>query len=350
MLITTDTSSNVQNNESGALFVGLDLGTSQSAIATSNGKLMNIASVVGYPKDFISFKLLNKKVVFGDECVNNRMSVNMEFPLKNGVIVKGESQNGNEKVARELIRYLLSRIDNQKSQKIYLVVGSPAQASLEDRQAIMDSVKGLVESVVVVSEPFLVSYGLGVFGFALIVDIGAGTLDLCRMHGTIPGNDDQKTLYKAGNYIDQQLLDLISKKFPNARITIDIARKIKEEYAFTGAPGKQVKYDFHEKDKTTKHDITTEVNEACQSILPDMFKQARELIETFEPEYQQTLLENIILAGCGSGISGLASAFENELANLGKAKVRIVEDPVYAGAIGGLNLAQDMPMEEWNRV
>jgi rod shape-determining protein MreB len=348
MLNITDTSSNVQNNESDALFVGFDLGTSQSAIATSNGKLMNIASVVGYPKDFISFKLLNKKVVFGDECINNRMSVDMEFPLKNGVIVKGES--GNEQVARELIKYLLSRIDNKISQKIYLVVGSPAQASLEDRQAIMDSVKGLVESVVVVSEPFLVSYGLGVFGFALIVDIGAGTLDLCRMHGTIPGNDDQKTLFKSGNYIDQQLLDSLSKKFPNARVTIDIARKIKEEYAFIGAPGKPVKYDFHEKDTTVKHDITEEVNEASKSILPDMFKQTRELIESFDPEYQQALLENIILAGCGSGISGIATAFESELSNLGKAKVRIVEDPVYAGAIGGLNLAQDMPLDEWNRV
>jgi rod shape-determining protein MreB len=81
-----------------------------------------------------------------------------------------------------------------------------------------------------------------------------------------------------------------------------------------------------------------------------MIKVLRELILDFDPEYQQELRENIIIAGCGSRIQGLAGVIEQELTSLGKIKIRLVEDPIYAGAVGGLKLAQDMPLEEWNRM
>ena len=39
------------------------------------------------------------------------------------------------------------------------------------------------------------------FNNALSIDIGAGTPDLCRMHGTIPFEEDQRALNKARNHI-----------------------------------------------------------------------------------------------------------------------------------------------------
>jgi len=339
--------------ESRELFVGLDLGTSQSALATSGGRLLNIASVVGVPKDFIAKKLLKKEIIFGDECLRNRMSVDLFFPLRNGVIVREDTFNEHmesKNAALELIRYLLSRLNAGKDQKVYLVVGTPAQASLEDKRVITEAVKGLVESVLVVSEPFLVSYGLGIYGFALIVDIGAGTLDICRMHGTLPDEDDQKTLYRAGNHIDEVLFDLLKSKIPNARNTIDLTRRIKEQYASVDKRSKPVMHDFFISGKAVKYDITHEIKEAVMSIFPDMFQAVRELITGFEPEYQHLLQENIVLAGCGSRIRGIETAIEKELSDLGAVRVTRVDDPVYAGAIGGLKLAQDMPAEEWQRL
>ena len=86
--------------------------------------------------------------------------------------------------------------------------------------------RNLVDSVMVVSEPFLVAYGLGLYNNALVVDIGAGTLDLCRMHGTIPEESDQRTLYKAGNYIDEQFHSLLQEKVKDSPISRNLANSI----------------------------------------------------------------------------------------------------------------------------
>ncbi len=335
------------------LFIGLDLGTSQSAIATSSGRLMNIPSVVGFPKDFVARKLLNSEIVFGNECLRNRMSVDMMFPLEKGVIVrnkKSEDSKKEDEAARELIKYLLSKVDRSDSQKVFLVVGAPAQASIEDKQAIKDAVKGLVDSVLVVSEPFLVAYGQGIYGFAIILDIGAGTLDICRMHGTLPDENDQKTLEKAGNHIDSVFRDLLKIKMPKARLSLELARELKEKYSFVGAIKDSINCEFLISGKSVKYDITHEVKEASVSILSDMFRELRQLIAGFDQEYQQSLLGSIVLAGCGSRIDGLADAIKNELSDMGEVNVGLVDDPVYAGAIGGLKLAQDVPLEEWENI
>ncbi|MFC1557466.1 rod shape-determining protein [candidate division KSB1 bacterium] len=335
------------------MYIGLDLGTSQSAIATSSGILLNIPSIVGFPKDFIARKLLNKSILFGNECLRNRMSVDMLFPLEKGVIVRKrnsqEAERENEAV-RELIKYLLSRVKINEDQKSYLVVGSPAQATLEDKQAIKETVKGLVDSVLIVSEPFLVAYGLGIYGFANIIDIGAGTLDICRMHGTLPDENDQITLYKAGNHIDQFLLDLLKSKIPNAHMNIDLVREIKEEYAYVDKKTRQLTYEFLVSGKPVKYDITEETREASLSILPEMLGALRKLISDFDPEFRQALMDNVILAGCGSRIKGLAETIVKDLSDLGELTVTAVDDPIYAGAVGGLKLGIDVPKDEWLQI
>jgi rod shape-determining protein MreB len=208
----------------------------------------------------------------------------------------------------------------------------------------------MVDGVLVVSEPFLVAYGMGIFGFAIIVDIGAGTLDICRMHGTLPDKEDQVTFSSAGNQIDEMFFRMLKEKIPNAHITPLIARRIKEKHAFVGQPKEKVVVDFIVGGSAVQHDITNEIRDACASIMPDILKSIKDLISGFDPEYQKDLRENIILAGCGSRISGLPLALDRDLSELGKVRIHLVEDPVYAGAVGGLKLAQDMPPSEWESI
>ena len=72
-----------------------------------------------------------------------------------------------------------------------------------------------------------------------------------------------------------------------------------------------------------------------------------DLLARVEPEYQARVRQNMILAGGGSQIPGLAAALERVLADVGGGSVRIVDDPVFAGSNGGLALAHDASDAEW---
>jgi len=105
-----------KDEEKGVLYVGIDLGTSRTSIASSNGIRHSTYSVVGYPKDVVSRKLLKRDVLFGDDALKNRLSLNFYRPLEKGVI-KGSDGNGsyNEKeaasnlnAARDLVKHAIS--------------------------------------------------------------------------------------------------------------------------------------------------------------------------------------------------------------------------------------------------
>src|SRR5262245_22632120 len=66
----------------GVLYMGIDFGTSRSSVAASNGVRETIASLVGYPKDVVAKKLLKKDVLFGDEALEKRLSLNFFRPLE----------------------------------------------------------------------------------------------------------------------------------------------------------------------------------------------------------------------------------------------------------------------------
>ncbi len=354
-----DSSGNVQQTakeNSDVIYLGLDLGTSQSAIATSSGLKLNVASMVGWPKDFIAYNVVKKPVVYGDECIKFRTSLDICYPLEKGVIKHREkAAKGSElkesKAAIELLKHLLELVERQDGQKLYAVVGAPARSTREDKQAIIDAAEGLVDSIMVVSEPFLVAYGLGMYSNTVVVDIGAGTLDICRMPGTIPDEVDQKTLLVAGNEIDEKFNELLKENNPGIHTNLQLVRKIKEEYGFVGDGPDKIELDFYVSGKLTTVDVAKELREACSIIVPEVLDNVRELIVTFDPEFMGAISKNIILGGGGSGIKGLSSLIESSLAeDLGTVVVTTVDDPIFSGALGGLKLAQELPVEEWEQL
>ena len=346
------------------VYIGLDLGTSQSAIATSTDVRRTVTSVVGFPKDLISLKFLKKKVVIGDECLKNRMAVDLVWPLEEGVfrhsLLAADPEGGEDEptpvspdagreieAARHLINHVVDLAEVRSGQQLNLVIGCPARASQADRQNLQIAAHGLADRILVQSEPFLVAYGLNLFNNALIVDIGAGTMDMCRMHGTIPTDEDQRTLFKSGDHIDNLLHKLLQQKITDSPVSLDLARRLKEQYAFVYPQTETITADFQVDGKPKAYEITQELREASESVLPDMVAAARELIVTYDPEFQTDLRQNIFLAGGGSQIRGLGEALRSRLTELGPTKVSTVDDPVYAGAMGALQLAQDLPPSEW---
>lgn len=335
-------------NKKNDLFVGIDLGTSSSAIVASNGKKKLVESYVGWPKDFISAKVIGKSVLFGNEALKNRLSMDVYRPFEHGVIKEGTEKE--EESVKELIRHLIELVHPEKDQKVLTVVGVPAESFKVNRIAIRDAVSDFVHSIIVVSEPFAVAYSLNLLNNAMIIDIGAGTVDFCIMHGTIPTEDDQKTILTAGDYIDQQLFNLLSEKYPKSTFNMNMVRIFKENNSFVGNSQNPVKVKIPVKGKPVVHDITNEIKKSCESILPPISETITEMIAKFDPEYQSKIRGNIILAGCGSQIQGLTECFKDALKDYGTCQVRTVEDPLFSGASGALALAQEMPKEYWEKL
>lgn len=334
------------------LCVGIDLGTSRSSISASNGERQVVDSYVGWPLDMVARKILQKPVVIGREALDNRSMLDLHRPLERGVIKEGSERD--QEAVHELLRHLISVIGiREKAQNrstVRAVVGVPAEAFRVNRQRLRKAMDGIADSVILVSEPFAVAYGLEALLHAMIVDIGAGTADFCVMQGRYPTEEDQRTLPNAGDAIDERLLQLMREHHPEAQISIHLIRGWKEKWSFVGEAKNRVIVTAPAKGRATEFDITTDMRAACESILPPITETMIDLLSRVEPEYQERVRNNIILAGGSSLISGLSDALEKACSELGGGRVTIVNDPVFAGSDGGLAVARDASTADWEKL
>ena len=329
----------------GVLYIGMDLGTSRTAVAASNGVRESVFTAVGYPKDVVSRKLFKgREALFGAEAINKRTALKFHQPLANGLIKNDEIER---KAAEDIIRHALGTARSRKGDLIYAVIGAPAQASIDNKRLIIDAVRVLVDSVIICSEPFAVAYGLEMLDEALVIDIGAGTIDLCRMHGTMPDAEDQITLDQAGDHIDRTLFESIRAAYPEAQFSIQMIKEIKEKFSGVDDAVDPIMVTLPVDGRPTEFDITKEMKQACGTIVKPMVDALHRLIATFDPEFQTLLRNNVLLGGGGSQIRGLGRALERALDELGGGRVTKVEEPHYAGANGALKIAHDMPEEYW---
>ena len=327
------------------LHVGIDLGTSRSAITASNGAHHVVESYVGWPLDMVARKVVKKSILFGAEALENRPMLDLHRPLERGLIKQGSAKD--EEAVHELLKHLISLAGRKEGQAVQAVVGVPAEALRVSRQHLRAAVKGIADALLIVSEPFAVAYGMDALLHTMVIDIGAGTTDFCVMNGRYPTEDDQRTLTHAGDSIDEQLMTLVKAKNPDGRFSIHMVREWKEKHSFVGNPPGPVVVRFPVKGKPADVDITAEMKRACESVVGPIAETMLDLLSKVEPEYQEKVQRNIVLAGGGSQLPGLAAALEKVLAELGGGRVRTVDDPIFAGSNGGLAIALDAPEGDW---
>ncbi len=337
------------------LSVGIDLGTSQSAISTSNGGHFVVDSYVGWPIDMVARKVVKKSVLIGAEAIENRTLLDLHRPLEQGLIKEGSEKD--IAAVKEILGHLigLAAADGgagreEKEPRVRAVVGVPAETLRVNKQQLRQVMKGMVEGLIIVSEPFAVAYGLEALLHTLIIDIGAGTTDFCVMKGHYPTEEDQRTLTKAGDSVDDLLGKLIGERHPGIQFSQHMVRQWKEEFGFVGDQKEKVIVSAPSQGKAQKVDITEEMRLACESLVAPFSETMLDLLAAVEPEYQDRVRKNVILSGRGSRIRGLGAALEKTLAEVGGGKVTIVEDPVFAGSNGGLAIALDADESDWERL
>jgi len=341
-----------QTERQKVLNVGIDLGTSNSAVSASNGQRHVVESYVGWPKDMVARKVLKRDLLVGTEAVESRPMLDLHRPLERGLVKEGSEKD--LEAVKEILGHLLDlagvKRTGKNAPRVRAVVGVPAEAMRVNKQQLRSALEGTVDGLMIVSEPFAVAYGLDALLHTLIVDIGAGTSDFCIMRGHFPTEEDQRTLVAAGDSIDANLLKLVRDHHPEAQVSVYMVREWKEKHGFVGKTQGKVKVTVPVAGVPTEIDITEDLKSACESVVEPVVETLLDLLPRVEPEFQAKVRNNIILSGGCSLLSGLRPALQDGLEPIGGGTVQSVKDPVFAGAEGCLAIALDAQDKEWDKL
>jgi rod shape-determining protein MreB and related proteins len=331
------------------LLLGFDFGTSWTTVMSNRGHKELLRSVVGYPRDIIGVKLLGAPYLVGEVAFEKRSFVDLRSPLKDGVI--REYVERDLEVARNFISHVIESLSPEPDDEVCVIVGVPARATNTNKDLLLQVFEEVVDEVQVISEPFLVAYGQDTLVNNLVIDIGAGTIDLCALKGAMPGQNSQVTVTKAGNFVDEQLEAMITEVYPDVQMNTHVARKIKEETGYVGEAPAQITADLRANGRPVSYDVTELVGNACEMMIVGIIEGVESLIQSCPPEDQAEMLRNILIAGGGSRIKGIDTFIQDALVEIyGDVKVTCVEDPTFAVCAGGLKLALELPPKYWEKL
>ena len=223
--------------------IGMDLGTFKTSVASSTGLRDVLQTAVGWPKDHFARTLLGRDVVFGKDLVEHRLALNVVRPFEKGVFkynniqecgLRPEDVRKHQEAASILLGGTCGGFDEAAPRSADLRKSSvaPSRAKVANKQVILEAAKGVFDAVMIVPEPFTIAYSMNRLSDTLVVDIGAGTIDLCPIYGTFPVEEEQVTIPLGGDFIDEQFFNSMKNMYPEAQLSRNMAREIKEKYGF----------------------------------------------------------------------------------------------------------------------
>ncbi len=344
-----------------AVRVGLDLGTNSSVLtAARDGKPLElrrdiIKSVVGFPKAGIIPGILpsDTQAIFGEEAIDYRMHVDLQWVLHEGCVRDVD-------VCSLFTKHLRGLIDSGGKIPLWGVVGAPANCTPKQQKDLRATMVGVLDRLLVVPEPFLAAMGLrddpayrdsgnDPTKHSLIVDIGAGTTDLCLVRGYYPNSDDQVSFPNAGNFIDSLVLKGVERRYPDLKLTPVTITQLKEQHSFVDGFVRDAKVKVYVDGRPQTVDLSEIIREACGSLIPSITKGIKGLLKRCDSDSIVNVMENIIVTGGGSQIVGLCESIEKALHEDGYDCARAVRPNDYKRLVarGGLKVAENVRDDQW---
>lgn len=348
------------------LLVGFDFGTNTSCIKASYAGTTDlvvnetIPTVVGYASEGIVENLLpsNAKILFGQNALKSRMYLRLVSPLADGVV-------DDLSAAQDFARHVRQVLNPPQGTEVRAVIGVPANVERPARETMCQAVSGLFDKVLLVPEPFLAALGyrdearlsdpsyLDPVRNALIVDIGAGTTNVCMVQGYFPTAEDQMSIPFAGDKVDGLISDALRKAYPDISLSMVKVREIKETHSFVGKNENPVSINLVVAGKMRKLDVGEPVAKACEQLLQRTVDCVKAIIAKSTTDTVADLMQNIVLTGGGSRIRHFDTELQRLLAEDGFERPRVqtvgesYKDFVAKGALLVARQARDA---QWQRL
>lgn len=342
-------------DRSDRLLVGMDLGTSSTACSFEGGSAY-LPSAVGKPRAGLLPGLLpgGPRTFFGEEALIHNNLLDVVWPVRQGTIVDPAA-------AAEFCAHVSGLVDPSRKKRLYVVVGTPAHAPPRHMALARQALASSFHKVQFYPEPFLVVMGLRAMGGegqadpalnSLVIDIGAGTTDVTVVQGMFPGQERQRSVPFAGDEVDRHLWDRLHHLYPDLDMPKVRVTRLKEQHSRVGEGGGPITLRYPVLGKQQSLDIGDAVRRACEILVPVCVEIVTGLLEGSPGELVEGLQQNIILAGGGSRIQGLAGAIQQSLREAGfeMATVRPVKDYQHLVAQGALAMARQSGTTDWQNL
>ncbi|MEM7231839.1 MAG: rod shape-determining protein [Planctomycetota bacterium] len=346
-----------------ALHLGVDLGTNTTVLSAAHEgvaqdlELDIVKSVVGFPKQGIIPGILPTEAgaLFGDEAIDYRLHLDLNWPLHEGFVHDLEA-------CKLFTSHLRHVVDPHHEHELWGVVGAPANASTEREKDIRAVADGFLDRLLIVPEPFLAAMGLrDDEGFkragscadptrhSLIVDIGAGTTDLCLVRGYFPTSEDLICLPVAGDSVDDKIDEAIQRRYPDIRLTRVTLRDIKEKHSFVTGHDREAEVKVYVDGRPRVLNFADMIRDACDLLVPAIVDGIQELLKRCDSESAIAVMENIIVTGGGSQIQGVAERVQEVLHEREFDCARCIAPTDYKRLVanGALKVAENVREDQW---
>lgn len=323
-------------NSEPATLIGLDLGAFTTTALASNGRSVTFRSCVGTSS---ASGISERDAIIGADWAELRHVVE---PLAGGRLkfLSTGSSSAIEAEARTalrcLVRHAVSRVAPGSNGKLFGVVPIPARASDLNRRTILNAVSGILDACLLVPSPVATAFGLGQLTRTLVVDVGAGTVDMAVFdeEGKLPHYTDQITLPTGLSRTDRAFADAVKKQVGIA-LSPDEARQLREQH---GAARGHITGAVAERDGEPVC-VSALLKQACGSLVTSITTALQELAQggSRKPE-------TIILTGGGSRMRGLSAVISDLIP---ESNVLVPYNVEQCEAQGALTMAQHLSIDSW---
>ena len=129
---------------------------------------------------------------------------------------------------------------------------------------------------------------------------------------------------------------------------MQLARRLKERFGSVGASPRSALVEIPTKSGDIREfDLTNVIRDVCLNFASKITNALLEHLSAITCDDFVITESQILLAGGGSQLAGLDEYIEKMLSLSGRFEVRRVNDCRFAGAMGALKLARELPEEGW---
>jgi rod shape-determining protein MreB len=326
--------------------LGIDIGTVFTKIAEGNQVVLQEPTVV-------AVDIEEQKIVeVGQEALNlmGRTTETMIVarPLKNGVVAYFEYTY---LYLREMLKRVLGSMRMLKPQ---VLLTHPYGITSVERRAVHEATLealGPRSSVLLMPDPLTAALGIdlpiGTPSGNMVVCMGGGCTQsaVLSMHDVVSG----QTLREGGLHLDEAIASYIRRKF-GLIIGLPTAEHIKKKIGAAVPQDEEMSMELQGQDQVTGLPrpltlTTSEIVEALEDPLDNVFESIRQVLERTPPELASDIIDRgIALAGGGALLRGIDKLMTQKLG----IPTYLVDNPVTCVAEGGMRALELLPLLQRN--